>query len=71
MRPRWRLRDAMETVAVVAIYLAALHSLTLGPSGDPFTIWQRLVSIVLLVFIMPFPSRCSGPRPGAALVVLS
>jgi len=62
MRPRWRLRDAMATVAVVAIYLAALHSLTLGPSGDPFTVWQQLVSIVLLLFIMPFHVMAAWAR---------
>jgi hypothetical protein len=44
----------MATVAVVAIYLAAVHSLARGPSDDLFTIWQQHVSIILLFFIMPF-----------------
>jgi hypothetical protein len=64
MYPQWRLRDAMATVAVIGIYLAALGSLTRGPSGDAFVVWQQLLAIVLLFFVMPFHimaawSRCT------------
>jgi hypothetical protein len=62
MRLRWRLRDAMVTVAVSAIYPAALHSLTLGPSGDTLTLAQQLVAIVLLFFIMPFHVMAAWTR---------
>jgi hypothetical protein len=44
----------MATLAVVAIYLAAFHSLTLGPNVSLFTAWQQLVSVVLLVCVLPF-----------------
>jgi hypothetical protein len=44
----------MATLAVVAIYLAAYHSLTLGPDVDAFTTWQQLVSMVLLFCFLPF-----------------
>ena len=54
MRAPWRLSDVMALVVVVAIYLAAIHSLTLGPGRDSFTVWQQLVSFVLLFFIIPF-----------------
>jgi hypothetical protein len=53
MRLRWRLRDMMATVAVLAIYLAALHLLRLR-AGDVFTFAQQLVAYFLLFFIMPF-----------------
>jgi hypothetical protein len=62
MRLRWRLRDAMGTVVVFAIYLAAVHSLTPGPSGDSFTVAQQLVAIFLLFIIMPFHVMAAWAR---------
>jgi hypothetical protein len=62
MRLRWRMRDAMATVAVSAIYLAAIHSLTLGPSGDTFMLAQQFVAMILLFFIMPFHIMAAWAR---------
>jgi hypothetical protein len=53
MHRHWRLKDAMVLIAVLAIYLAALHFLTLGPGGDPLTVWAQLISFVLLFLVMP------------------
>ena len=53
MQCRQNLSDAMATIAVIGIYLAALHALTLGPSDDVSTTSQQLVSFLLLFFIMP------------------
>jgi hypothetical protein len=54
MTPRWQVKQGMKTLAIFAIYLAAFHSLTLGPDVDLFTIWQQLLSMVLLVCVLPF-----------------
>jgi hypothetical protein len=62
MRLRWRLRDAMVTVAVSAIYLAAIHSLTLGPSGDTFSLAQQRIAMILLFCIMPFHIMAAWSR---------
>jgi hypothetical protein len=53
MHRKWRLKDIMELVAVLAIYLAGVHFLILGPSNDPLTAFSQLISFVLLFFVMP------------------
>ncbi len=60
MKCRLRLRDTMATIAVIGIYLAALHTVTLGPSGNACTTWQQLVSLPLLIVIMPFHIMAAG-----------
>jgi hypothetical protein len=54
MRLRWRLRDMMATVAVLAIYLAAFDSLRLSRGGGVVTLAQQVLAILLLFCIMPF-----------------
>jgi hypothetical protein len=44
----------MTAVAMFAIDLAAVHSLTPGPSGDSVALWRQLVAFILLFFVMPF-----------------
>jgi Mn2+/Fe2+ NRAMP family transporter len=53
MRRQWRLKEVMEFVAVLAIYLASVHFLILGPSQDPLTVFSQLISFILLFFVMP------------------
>ncbi len=53
MRWHWRLKDVMGLVAILAIYLAGVHFLTLGPSRDPVTAFSQIISFVLLFFVMP------------------
>jgi Mn2+/Fe2+ NRAMP family transporter len=54
MRRQLRLKDAMQWVAILAIYLAAFHFFTQEPSNDPLTTWAQMISGVLLFFILPF-----------------
>jgi hypothetical protein len=53
MRWQLRLKDVMELIAVLAIYLTGVRFLTLGPSTDPLTAWAQVVSFALLFFVMP------------------
>ena len=48
MRWQWRLKDVMGLVAVLAIYLAGVHFLTLEPSRDPVTAFSQIISFVLV-----------------------
>jgi hypothetical protein len=54
MRLRWRLKNMMATVAVLAVYLAAFHLLTLSRGAGVFTLAQQVVATFLLFIIMPF-----------------
>ena len=65
--PQFRLGDAMRAIAIIAIYLAALHAVALGPSNNLFTYWLQLVSVVLIFLVMPFHvmsawARLTAPR---------
>ena len=62
MRLRWRLRDTMATVAVLAIYLAAFDSLRLSQGGGVVTLAQQAVAIFLLFCIMPFHAMAVSAR---------
>jgi hypothetical protein len=53
MSRRWRLKDLMRLIAIMAIYLAALHSLREGPSDDLVTIWGQMISAFLLFCVLP------------------
>ncbi len=53
MRRRWNLKDVIEFIAIVAIYLAGAHFLIVAPSKDPLSSPAQLISFILLFFVMP------------------
>ncbi len=54
MPAQWRLKDVMTSIAIIAIYLAAIRLLTQGLNDDPLTAWTQVVAIFLLFLVMPF-----------------
>jgi hypothetical protein len=54
MPGKWRLRNLMAWVAILAIYLAAFRLVASRPSDDPWTALSQRIARVLLVFVMPF-----------------
>jgi hypothetical protein len=53
MPGRWRLKNLMAWVAIVAIYLAAFRLVATGPSDDPWAKWSQGIACVLLFCVMP------------------
>jgi len=53
MRRQWRLKDAMQFIAILAIYFAAGRSLSGGPSDDLRTMWMQMSSVVILFLVLP------------------
>jgi hypothetical protein len=50
---QWRLKDAMQWIVILAIYLAAFHSLNRGPSDNLLTTWGQIVAAILVLFVLP------------------
>jgi hypothetical protein len=44
----------MASIAVVAIYLAALRTVSREPSDNPLGLLSALLSVGLLMFVLPF-----------------
>jgi hypothetical protein len=63
MHMRWRLRDAMGRVAMVAIYLASFRFLrNESLNDDILTTWVVMVSFILWFFVLPFDVMLSWAR---------
>lgn len=59
---RWRTKNLMSSIAVIAIYLGAIHVVLSEPRDDLFSIWWRLVCGSLLLFTFLF--RVTVPWKG-------
>jgi hypothetical protein len=64
MSGQWRIKDAMQLIATIAIYLAALVSLMREPSNNSLlTLWTQMVSFVLMFLVLPLHIASAWTRP--------